>query len=466
MKERFDLIIIGGGASAFAAAIEADRLGKKTLMVNSGLPLGGTCVNVGCVPTKIFLHSAELLNLSKKSAVPKLSAKFSFSELVRHKDKLVLSARKEKYENVLKSLKNVKFVKGVAKFVSKNEIEVSKLKFFADNFIIATGSRTFVPEIEGLKDAGYITHIEALSLKKLPKSMLILGGGPMGVEFADIFASFGVSVFLIEAKERILSYGEPELTARLSLMLENKGVKIFNLTSLLSVKKEKGKKVCLLKDKEGKTKKIKVDEILIATSRKANTESLNLKKAEVKVDKRGALIVNRYLQTNQSHIYACGDVASLPKRLETTAGHEGTIAVRNIFLSKKEFLDYRLVPSVVFSDPQYAEVGISEAEYLKKYKVCACRTVSFSKIPKAQILGREEGLIKMVINPKTERIVGVHILSKDAAELIGQALWIIKNKSTIDDVINQVSVFPSLSEAFRYAALSFKNDISKLSCCI
>lgn len=470
MEEKFDLIILGGGASAFAGAIEANRLGVKTLMINAGLPLGGTCVNVGCVPSKALLSAAEVLNLASKnylfSAKQKKDLNALFRRAVKRKDLIVSQARKEKYESVLASLSNVRFQEGFAEFVSKNEVRVKDKVFYGKNFLIATGSRAFVPEIEGLKEAGFLTHIEALSLKRLPKSILILGAGPQGIEFAKLFASFSVKVYLVELSDRILPYGERELTSRLSELLEKEGVKILNSAMLYKVEKKKGGKVAFVRLKNGKSVKIKVDEILLSASRKANTEKLNLKNAGVKTDKKGLVVVNKYLKSSQDNIYACGDVAALPKRLETTAGHEGTLAVRNLLLREKNFIDYNLVPFVIFSDPQYAGVGFSEEEYVRKYKVCACRTFSFSKLPKAQILGREEGLIKMTIDPKTERVVGVHILSKDASELIGQAVFLIKNKNTLDDIINQVGVFPALSEAYKYVALSFKNDISKLSCCI
>jgi mercuric reductase len=186
----------------------------------------------------------------------------------------------------------------------------------------------------------------------------------------------------------------------------------------------------------------------------------------VKVDEREAIGVDLSFRTTQPHIYAVGDVTNLPLRLETTAGREGTLAAENALQGAEHSIDYDIVPYTIFTDPQLASVGWTEDEEMRRLGACACRTVSFADIPKAMILRRTEGVIKMGIHPQTQQIVGVHILAPQAGELIAEAMMLVKNKNTIDDVVNSLPMFPTLSEAIKIVALSFTKDISKLSCCI
>jgi mercuric reductase len=211
---------------------------------------------------------------------------------------------------------------------------------------------------------------------------------------------------------------------------------------------------------------VEADEILLAAGKTPNTQGLGLDKAGVEIDKRQAIIVNQYFQTSNPNIFAVGDVTNGPLRLEPTAGREGTLAAENALKGTTLSIDYNAVPYTIFTDPQLAGVGLTEDEQMKQMGVCACRTVSFEDVPKAIIMRRTEGLIKMAMHPETRHVLGVHILAPNAGDLIAQAMVLIKNKKTIDDVINSLPVFPTLSEAIKIAALSFTKDISKLSCCI
>ncbi len=227
MKE-YDLIIIGGGAGGFASAIKADELGLKTLMINDGLPLGGTCVNVGCVPSKTLIYRAKLVHTVKKKfpgIKPSLD-ELDFSKVIQEELELVDKMRKEKYEKVLSSLENVDFVKGYARFVSENIVEVGGERFKGKKFVIAVGSRARVPEVEGLKEVGFLTHISALSLKRLPKSMIVLGAGPVGLELGQAFSRFGCKVTILHRSERPLKFADAFLVNRLIKILEEEGIRI------------------------------------------------------------------------------------------------------------------------------------------------------------------------------------------------------------------------------------------------
>lgn len=476
--KQYDLIIIGGGAGAFAAAIRANELKAKTAIINAGLPIGGTCVNVGCVPSKALLWAGEIIYNAKNHDIPGIELEvksFDFSKVVKDELALVERLRVEKYEKVLKNLEHVTLIEGKATFTSSNEVEVNgpsyakasvgKEKLSADKFIIAVGSTANVPPIEGIKEAGFISHIEALKLKQQPKELIVVGAGPVGLEFSQMYSRFGTKVTILQRGPSVFPYSERELTDKLVEVLAKEGITIKTNVEITKARKEGDKKI-LTYTVDEKQEEVSGDEILLAAGKTPNTRGLGLEKAGVEINERHAITVNPVFQTSQSHIFAVGDVINLPIRLETTAGREGTLAAENAVSNAQNSIDYNTVPFTIFTDPQLAGVGLTEDEQMKQAGVCACRTVSFADIPKAIIIHRTEGLIKMGIDPKTKQILGVHILAPNAGELIAEAMMLVKNKNTIDEVVNSLPMFPTLSESIKIVALSFTKDISKLSCCV
>lgn len=474
--QNFDLIIIGGGAGAFAAAIRANELKAKTAIINAGLPLGGTCVNVGCVPSKTLLYAGEILHHAKHHGIPGIELEvknFDFQKVVQDELSLVEKLRREKYEKVLKNLEYVTTIEGKAKFVSSDEIEIASernpapQRIRGKKFIIAIGSTANVPPIERIREVGFITHIEALKLEKQPKELIVVGAGPLGLEFAQMFSRFGTKVTILQRGPSIFPHSEKELTDRLTEVLSKEGITIKTNVEVKSAFKEGNKKVLVYKETGSSAEVLaKADEILLAAGKTPNTSGMGFDKAEVIIDQKQAIAVNQYFQTSNPNVFAVGDVTNAPLRLETTAGREGTLAAENALKGTKLSIDYNTVPYTIFTDPQLAGVGFTEDEQIKKIGVCACRTVSFTDVPKAMIMRRTEGLIKMAIHPETHHILGVHILAPNASELIAEAMMLIKNKNTIDDVVNSLPMFPTLSEAIKLVALSFTKDIRKLSCCI
>lgn len=463
-----NLCIIGGGAGAFAAAIRANELNAKTVMINTGLPIGGTCVNVGCVPSKTLIHAAEILHLARHHGISNIELdikKFDFAGIIQDELALVEKMRLEKYEKVLKQLENVTFIDGKAKFISTNEVEVNGQRIHAEKFIIASGSTTTIPSIEGIHDVGFLTHIEALQIKQQPKELIIIGAGPVALEFAQMYSRFGTKVTILVRKASIFTRAEKELTDQLKNIFIKEGLNVKTEVKINKTFNENGKKNVVF-EKNGNEEIASGDEILLATGKTPNTQGMGIEYAKVNIDEKQAIVVNQFYQTSQSHIYAVGDVTNLPLRLEPTAGHEGSLAAENALKDSQKSIDYHLVPYTIFTDPQLAGIGFTEEEQIKKMGICACRTLSFSEVPKAIILRRTEGLIKMVIHPETKQILGVHILSHQAGELIAEAMAIMKGKQTIDDVINSLPMFPTLSESLKIVAMSFYKDVSKLSCCI
>jgi len=243
-EQKFDLIIIGGGAGAFAAAIKADELGAKTALVNAGLPLGGTCVNVGCVPSKTLLWAGEIMHLAKHHDINGIDiavTNFDFQKVVEGELALVERLRVEKYEEVLKRLEHVTFIEGRAAFISSNEVEVNGEKLSAKKFVIAVGSTANVPPIEGIKEVGFITHVEALKLEKQPKELIVIGAGPVGLEFAQMYSRFNTKVTILQRGPSILPHSERELNNRLVEIITKEGVVIKTNVEVKSARTEGGK---------------------------------------------------------------------------------------------------------------------------------------------------------------------------------------------------------------------------------
>jgi mercuric reductase len=473
MSDTFEIAILGKGAGAFAAAIKASEksLGKaRIVMVGSG-PIGGTCVNVGCVPSKYLLEASHKLFYASRDVFPGVGTvkpAFDFTKLMAGVHTLVENMRREKYEMVLPYYPNVEVIQGEARFESRDTIEVvggdHKRKISAKNFIVATGSRPTAPPIEGLKQTGYLTSDSVWSLEKRPESLAVIGGGAIGLELGQAFQHLGSQVTVLEAMPRIVPPAEPEVAHTLQSALENEGMKFQLKVRIARVYKKDGKKALEVVTAHGK-KELVVDEILVATGRAPNTETLNLDKAQVKTDERGFIIVDKTMRTSNPNIYAAGDCVSKRLMLETLAAREGVVAATNI-LGGSDEVDYSTAPWAVFTNPQVASVGYTEDEVMQKMNACACRIVKLDRIAKAGIVGARYGLVKLVLDPYTYKVIGVHALTPGATEYIVEGALAIKYGLTYNDLINTTHVFPTLAEGIKLAAQSFVRPVDRMSCCV
>ncbi|MEM3832507.1 MAG: mercury(II) reductase [Thermoprotei archaeon] len=463
--ETFDLVIIGGGSAAFAAAIKASEFDASVAMIERST-IGGTCVNVGCVPSKRMLRVGEVYYYSdyNYSGIALEQGALNFEAIVRQKDDIVLDLRATKYSDVLKSLSNATLIKGSAKFVSKDHIDVNGQIIRGKKFIVATGSSPRILSIEGINKVDYLTNVEALSLRELPKSMLIIGGRALALEFAQMYAHFGTNVTVLQRSPRIIPNEEPEISEALRTYLEDEGIEIHTGVTIKRVQQRNGSKIVIAQI-EGKERDFEAEQLLIATGRIPNTSNLGLERVGVKLREDGAILVNDEMRTTAPNIWAAGDVTGQPM-LEPVAAKEGAIAAENALSNAGRKMDFSAVPHAIFTTPQVASVGMTEAQVVAQGYICNCRVLDMSLVPKAKIIGDTRGLIKMVTDYKTGRILGVHILSYAAAEIIHEAVLAVKFKLTIDDIIDTVHIFPTMAESIKLAALSFKKDISKVSCCV
>ncbi|AGJ63898.1 mercury(II) reductase [Saccharolobus islandicus] len=451
-----DLVIIGYGAAGFAALIRANQLGIKPVVVGYG-EIGGTCVNVGCVPSKRMLRIGELYNNSSKIVGKKLFPEFF--QAFQDKAEIVNSLRKEKYEDVINSY-DVKLIIGKAHFISPNAIKVNGETIESKKFIIATGSSPNVPNIKGLTEVGFWTNVEALSPDKTISSLAIIGGRALALEFAQMYKRLGVDTIILQRSERILPDWEPEISLSVKNYLEkNDNIPIFINVRVKEVRKGNGGKIVVTDKGE-----VEADEILLATGRKPNVE-MNLDAAGIELNDKGGIKVNEELRTSNPNVYAAGDVIGGPM-LEALAGRQGSIAAENAIMNVKRKIDMSSVPQVVFIEPNVAKVGLTALEAMKEGYDIDHRVVKMNNIAKAKILREDYGLIKMVIDKKFRNILGVQMFGKYAAEVINEAALAVKFRATIDDLIDTIHVFPTMAESLRIVALAFTSDVSKMSCCV
>ena len=460
--EQYDLIIIGGGSAAFSAAIRANDLKLNTLLINGGLPLGGACVNVGCVPSKFLIRAAESIHYASHSnfegIYPK-GADIDFKKIIQQKKKLVTEMQQKKYLDLLRNLEFVKVLEGFASFKDKNTITINDKEVKGIKIIIATGSTTAIPPIEGLENVPYLTNDTLFDLEEQPKSMIIIGGGYIGLEIAQAYNRFGTQVTVVEMTDRILSTETKDITDELTKHLKNEGIEFITNAIVKKVEQANGIISVQLENKV-----VEASNLIIATGRKANTANLNLENVSIETTSKGFVKVNEKLETNISNIFAIGDVNNFPQFVYTAA-YEGGIAVANAFQGAEQKVDYSSLSWVVFTDPQIAGVGIDEQEAKAKNIPFEIAVLPLTEIPRS-ITGLDtRGFIKLIKNPDTGLLLGARIIASGGSDLTMEISLAIKYKITVEDLISTLHPYLTLSEGIKLAAMSFTIDIKKMSCC-
>ncbi len=467
--DRFDLIMVGGGAAAFSAATRASELGASAVMINGGLPLGGTCVNVGCVPSKHLLTVGDEYYYPQSPRFEALvdghRLQVDFRKAILEKDNLVAALRQSNYASVLEGLKGVRYIAGHARLRSATEVEVNGEILHGGRILLATGSRTKPLPIPGLGSVSWLDNRTALELLELPASLIVIGAGPLGLEFAQLFAHFGTEVTVLELLPQILPREEPEVAAELQRALEAEGIAIYTSAKIERVRGETdGIKVAEVRLERG-PRTFRATHLLLAAGVAPNTDGLSLESVGVETGPGGFIKVTDWMQTTIPTIYAAGDIVG-KMQLETVAAKEGYLGTENALTGSQKTINYEHVPHAVFTNPQVASVGLTEDQEMERFNACACRTVRIEQVAKAKAIKETRGLIKMVVHPETAQVLGVHIVAPIAADLIHEATLAVKFGLTIDDLIDTVHVFPTLSEGIKLAAQAFRRDISRMSCCV
>jgi mercuric reductase len=463
MTRKYDLALLGSGSAAFAAALKASEYGAKVLLTEFD-EIGGTCVNRGCIPTKNLIHASRIYENSVKG-FPGINTRASldFAALIAQKDELVAELRRAKYIDVAESYDNIYLIEGKAHFVSHSEIEVNGKRYQAEKFIVATGARPAIPPIKGLEEAGYLTSRTILQLEELPDSLIIIGGGYIALEMGQLFSRLGSDITIIERGPRIiLGRAEPVISEHLQKYMEEDGMTIYTSASVSEIRKAGDEREVIVKVNR-ETIRLKARHILVATGRKPNTENLGLEKVGVETDERGFIKVDEELRAAEN-VWAAGDVIGEPMATPVAA-KEGIAAAENAIAGKHRTVDYNAIPRAIFTHPEVGIVGMTEEEAENAGFTCACRTLSMKEVPKARAIRETGGVIKMVVEAKTKRILGVHMFGDRAADVIHEAALAIKHRMTVDDIIDMVHVYPTMSEAIKMVAQTFYKDVAKLSCC-
>jgi mercuric reductase len=474
MAERFDLLILGAGSSAFAAALRAAELGKTAAMTESRR-LGGTCVNRGCLPSKNLIEAARIVWQAQHPRYPGLrpaKIEVEFKALVHQKDAVVHDYRDRKYSSIIEDADQIKVYRGHAELVSDHAIAVDGRVLEGEHLLIATGTRPAIPPIEGLDQVPFLTSDlltadEPQELFDLPRSLVIIGGGYIALELGQMFHRFGSEVTILERSRTILDHYEPEVGQAVTDLFRDEGVNLVTGLQALRVFQEGGDTV-VIGEQGGVEQRFRAERPLVASGRRPNTDDIGLEKAGVATDAQGFVVVNDVLQTNVPHIWAAGDVIGrhAGSQLATPVGaHDGVIAASNALNGARRKVDHTVIPRTVFTDPQVAVVGLTDAEANRRGYHCACNTIPMEFVPRAGAVRDTRGLIKMVIEAETGRVLGVSMVGRDAGEVIHEAAMGLRLGATVHDFIDMIHVYPTMSEALKLVALSFFKDVARMSCC-
>ncbi|MCF6184388.1 MAG: mercury(II) reductase [Bacteroidales bacterium] len=468
-NKHFDLIIIGGGSAAFSAAIKAESLGLSTLMVNGGLDFGGTCVNVGCVPSKNLIRAAETAyhaNYSNFKSIKTLGAEIDFKQLIKDKKQLVTSLQQQKYMDVVSDFNNLTMLKGWAKFINKKTIIVDeKDTYTALKFIIAAGATTNIPQIDGLNEVGYLTNVSLFDLEEKPESLTILGAGYIGLEIAQAYNRLGVKIRIIEFTDRPLRNQTKDITDVLETQFRSEGIEILPNFRAFKIEKTGSDTIIHCKCPDGSTTQlIEKGHIVVATGIKPNTSKLGLGNLDLKLTERGHIVVNEKMESNIPNIYAAGDVVNTPSFVYTAA-LEGNVAITNAFTEENKTINYSSLPWVVFTDPQIAGAGMDEIEAEKTGIPFEVSKLDLTNVPRALAAQDTVGFIKLIRNTETDKLIGARIIAPEGGELIQQLSMAIKFGITVKELAESFYPYLTLGEGIKLAAITFGKDISKLSCC-
>jgi len=474
MENKFDLVILGSGSTAFAAAIRAAELGKTAAMTEMRT-LGGTCVNRGCLPSKNLIEAARIVWESAHPRYKGLSPakmKFDFAELIVQKQEVVQGYRDKKYQSIVTDDDSIKVFDGKAELVDAHTVRVGDVTLSGDQILVATGTRPTLPKIAGLDDVPYLTSDllttgEAMELTELPDSMIIVGAGYIALELGQMFHRFGTQVTILERSQVILPRYEPEVSDALTFILRKEGVNIVTAAQVTRVA-QKSKNIEVTAKVGGVKQTFSAQKLLIATGREPNADSIGLEKVGVALDERGYVKVNDELQTSVPNIWAAGDVIGNQTNSQpaTPVGaHDGVIAAKNALAGAHQKVDHRVIPRVIFTDPQVAVVGQTDEDVVGAGLRCWCGTIPLEYVPRAGATHQTNGIAKIVIDRDTQEVKGVSLVMPNAGEVIHEAAMAMRFHAKLEDFIDLIHVYPTMAEALKIAAISYFKDPAKLSCC-
>ena len=464
--QRHRLVVLGGGSAAFAAAIAASEQGADVTLVNSGLPIGGTCVNVGCVPSKTLIRAAEAHHRASHHAfagVESHSTVRDFAAIIGQKRQLVEELRQAKYVDVIARLANVRIVHGRGRFVAPLAVEVEGNRMQGDSFLIATGARPAIPALPGLADAGFLTNESAFELEDLPSDLIVVGGRYIALETAQMFARLGTRVTVLQRSARILPDEAEDLTAALTGFLAAEGISIVTGCTLREVRRTNGE-IIVTADVAGTAREFRAQHVLLATGRTPNTSDIGLESVDITSDRSGFIRVDDSLRTTNPRVFAAGDVIGEPMFVYAAA-YEGSLAARNAISGENRRRDYRALPWVIFTDPQVAGVGLDLAQATAAGIDAQASTLPLAHVPRCLAARDTRGFVQLVRDRATDQLVGARILAPEGSELLMEIALAIKHGIPAAELAASFHPYLTLSEAVKLTAIGFARDPTTLSCC-
>jgi mercuric reductase len=463
-----DIAIIGSGSGAFSAAIRLASKGAKVTMIEEKT-VGGTCVNVGCVPSKILIRSGQIAHMQEEHpfmGIQKSKPTIHGQLILEQLQQRVSELRKAKYEDILFQNPNIKFIQGTGRLTGPNKVSVKTseedpIELTPTKILIATGSSPAIPSIEGLKETPYWTSTEALFSGIVPRHLIVLGGSVVAVELAQAFSHLGSKVTLL-ARSTLLSKEDPEIGTGLKGIFEGEGMRILTHTLPQSVRYAEGNFHVNLAEET-----ILGDHLLVATGRHANTKGLGLEEIGLNIDSEGRILVDDYLRTNLPNIFAVGDCTQLPQYVyvAAAAGNKAAINMLSEHTGGESKLDLSIVPAVTFTEPQVATVGLSAKQAEERGYEVETRTLTLDNVPRALANFDTRGFIKLVADKETKRLLGSQIVASEAGDVIQTAALAIRSQMTIHELASQLFPYLTMVEGLKLCAQTFFTDVKKLSCC-
>jgi len=462
--DHYDLLIIGSGGAAFAAAIEGTRHGARIALVERG-DVGGTCVNVGCVPSKMMLAAAREFHHARHPAfagIGALAGGLDLPALMAQKQHLVTDMRQRKYEDLVAAY-GFDLIHGEARFCDERTVQVGDRIITADRYLIATGASPALPAIPGLADAGYLTSTDALALTSLPTRLAVIGSGYVALELGQLFARLGAHVTLMQRGPRVLPEQEPEVSRAIEAALAAEGITLLHNVRYDRVSRSGDKRIVHGQVGDAALA-VEADALLVAVGRTPNTAPLSLERAGVAVGARQEVLVSDSMRTSNPRIYAAGDVVLGPQFVYVAA-YSGALAARNALTDVEQAADLRALPTVTFTDPAVASVGLTQAQAQRQGIATIASTIGLDAVPRAIVEGATGGLIKLVAKADTRVIIGAHIVAPGAGDVIYAATLAVRFGLTIEQLRETFVPYLTMAEGLRLAALTFDQDVSRLSCC-
>ncbi|MBC8259073.1 MAG: mercury(II) reductase [SAR324 cluster bacterium] len=468
--ENYDLVIIGSGGAGVAAAIKTAESGYSCAIIEAGT-IGGTCVNVGCVPSKALLRAAEAYYHAGHHAFKGVYTKtngLDWETVIAEKDRLVENLRQQKYIDVIASYPQITSLRGKAELQADGSVLIDGATVLRSRkILIATGAKPRILPLNGIEAVEVLTSTTAMELRHLPHSMIVIGGRFIALEQAQMFARFGAKVTLLQRSKRLIPEHEPEISAGIAAAFREEGLAVYTGVELLEIQEEGGEKT-VIATMGGESREFRAEQVLMATGRSGNTENLGLDKVGVELNSAGAIIVNDAMQTGNPDIYAAGDVTNRPQ-LVYVAAAAGGIAAENALTGSETKLDLSILPEVIFTDPQIATVGLTEAQAKTQGHEVETAQIPLEYVPRAIAARNTRGLIKLVAERKTKRLLGAQVLAAEGGEIIQTAAMAIhcgeKYGFTVEDMRKMLFPYLTQVEGLKLATLTFNKEVAKLSCC-